>query len=87
MLFEYSIEKNNWLKRNRSISFETVITYVMEGKIIDIIHNPARENQYMYVFKYENLIYVCPFVISVEGIFLKTIFPDRRIAKLYKEKE
>ena len=87
MLFEYSIEKNNWLKTNRGISFETVITYVMENKIIDIIQNPTRRNQYMYVFKYEDLIYVCPFVINVDGIFLKTIFPDRKIAKLYEEEE
>ena len=85
MLFEYSIEKNNWLKENRSISFETVITYVMENKIIDIINNPTRENQYMYVFKYENLIHVCPFILNKDGIFLKTIFPNRKIAKLYGE--
>jgi len=87
MLFEYSIEKNNWLKTNRGISFETVITYVMEDKIIDIINNPTRKNQYMYVFKYEGLIHVCPFVISKEGIFLKSIFPNRKIAKLYEEEE
>ena len=85
MLFEYSIEKNNWLKTNRGISFETVITYIMENKIIDIINNPTRDNQYMYVFKYEGLIYVCPFVMSKEGIFLKTIFPNRKISKLYGE--
>ncbi len=87
MLFEYSIEMNNWLKINRGISFETVVTYVMENKIIDIIHNPTRKNQFMYVFKYENLIHVCPFVNNANGIFLKTIFPDRKIAKLYEEKE
>ncbi len=87
MLFEYSIDKNNWLKINRGISFETVITYVMENKIIDIINNPSRENQYMYVFKYEDLIHVCPFVISKEGIFLKSIFPNRKIAKLYEEED
>lgn len=87
MLFEYSIEMNNWLKINRGISFETVVTYVMENKIIDIIHNPTRKNQSMYVFKYENLIHVCPFVNNANGIFLKTIFPDRKIAKLYEEKE
>ena len=87
MIFEYSIEKNNWLKMNRDISFETVITYVMENKIIDIIHNPTRKNQFMYVFKYADLIHVCPFVINANRIFLKTIFPDRKIAKLYQEKE
>ncbi len=87
MLFEYSVEKNNWLKVNRNISFETVITYVMENKIIDIINNPTRENQYMYVFNYEGLIHVCPFVISKDGIFLKSIFPNRKIARLYEEED
>ncbi len=87
MLFEYSIEKNNWLKTNRGISFETVITYVMENKVIDIIQNPTRDHQYMYVLKYEKLIYVCPFVIDKDGIFLKTIFPNRKIANLYEEEK
>ena len=87
MLFEFSIEKNNWLKDNRGISFETVITYIMENKIIDIIINPTRDNQYMYVFKYEGLIHVCPFVMSKESIFLKTIFPNRKISKLYEEED
>ncbi|MDA3940077.1 MAG: toxin [Spirochaetia bacterium] len=87
MLFEYSVDKNNWLKENRGISFETVITYVMENKIIDIINNPTRENQFMYIFKYEDLIHVCPFVSNEDRIFLKTIFPNRKIAKLYEEDE
>ncbi len=87
MLFDYSVEKNNWLKVNRNISFETVITYVMENKIIDIINNPTRETQYMYVFNYEGLIHVCPFVISKDGIFLKSIFPNRKIARLYEEED
>lgn len=41
----------------------------------------------MYIFKYESLIHVCPFVINKEGIFLKSIFPNRKIAKLYEEEE
>jgi len=87
MVFEYSYEKNELLKRTRNISFETVVVLVLENKIIDIIENPNRENQYMYVFRYHNLIHVCPFVVDSDKVFLKAIFPNRKLAKLYEINE
>lgn len=87
MVFEYSYEKNELLKRTRNISFETVIVLVLENKIIDIIEHPNRNNQYMYVFRYHNKIHVCPFVVDSDKVFLKTIFPNRKLAKLYENNE
>ncbi len=85
VIFEFSDEKNQKLKHIRDISFETVIVYVLEDKILDIIEHPKRENQYMYVLRYNEKVYVCPFVVEPEKIFLKTIFPSRKIAREYGE--
>ena len=85
MVFEFSDEKNEKLKRTRNISFETVIVYVLENKILDIIEHPKRDNQYMYVLRFDDKVYVCPFVVEPDKIFLKTIFPSRKIAREYGE--
>lgn len=87
MVFEFSDEKNEKIKRTRNISFETVIVYVLENKILDIIEHPKRENQYMYVLRYDEKVYACPFVVEPDKIFLKTIFPSRKIAREYGEGE
>jgi hypothetical protein len=87
VVFEFSDEKNEKIKRTRNISFETVIVYVLENKILDIIEHPKRENQYMYVLRYDEKVYACPFVVEPDKIFLKTIFPSRKIAREYGEGE
>jgi len=87
MIFEFSYAKNELLKRTRNISFETVIVLILENKIIDKIEHPDRKNEYMYVFRYHNKIHVCPFVTDSRKVFLKTIFPNRKLAKLYEDNE
>ncbi|MCK5152857.1 MAG: toxin [Spirochaetales bacterium] len=77
-------EKNEWLQVNRSISFEEIAGLLLEGSYIDIIENPARQNQYYFILPINNYTWVVPFLIdNKERIVLKTAFPSRKFHKRY----
>jgi len=86
--FDYSPEKNLFLKEIRGISFEEVELAIDEGRVLDITDHPNRNkypNQKVYVLNINNYVYLVPFVKKSEKeIFLKTIFPSRKAVKKYK---
>ncbi|HQJ14946.1 MAG TPA: hypothetical protein PLJ26_00470 [Candidatus Omnitrophota bacterium] len=57
--------KSDRLKRIRGVSFEDLI---IDGIMIDVIDNPARQGQHMLVFEYKKYIWITPCVIE-NGIF------------------
>lgn len=75
--------KNEWLKTERNISFEEITEKIISGKIVDIVKNPSREDQKVFVINIHNYIYAVPFIMDDEdNIILKTAYPSR---KLYSE--
>jgi len=88
MIFDWNDEKNEQLKRERSISFEEIVLCISEGMVVDIVQHPNPEkypNQYLYLVSLNNYIYVVPYVKdeNEDVIFLKTIFPSRMYTKKY----
>ena len=87
--YEFSAEKNGILKGERGISFEEIIYYISNGKLLDTIqhHNNNKYNgQMFYVVDVEGYVYLVPFIRQKNKIFLKTIFPGRKHTKQYLEK-
>ena len=87
--FDWNNEKNDQLKRKRNISFERISTQIENGKLLDIVDHPNKEqypNQKMYIVEYENYAYLVPFVQEDNKIFLKTIIPNRIATKKYLRK-
>jgi uncharacterized DUF497 family protein len=79
-------DKNEWLKKERGVSFEDVLFHIETGDLLDIYDHPNQERypgQKMYAVAIEEYVYLVPFVESKEEIFLKTIIPSRRATKLY----
>ena len=91
MKYEWDPEKNEWLKRNRSISFEQILFHLSQGDIWKTTDHPDRKNypgQKIYFIIVDNYIYLVPHVVEKEYIFLKTVIPSRKATKTYlKEKE
>lgn len=88
--FDWNEEKNERLKRERNISFETIVAQIERGNLIDIMEHPNKQkhgNQDMYVIEYDNYAYLVPFVEDEEKIFLKTIIPSRKATRKYLEHE
>jgi len=90
MKFEWDPEKNEWLKKERKISFEKIIFHLSQGDIWKIADHPDRENypdQKIYFVIVENYIYLVPHVVEKDYIFLKTIIPSRKATKMYQNEQ
>ncbi|MCK4542294.1 MAG: toxin [Spirochaetales bacterium] len=76
--------KNEWLQVNRSISFEEISGMILDGFYIDIIENPARDNQLYFIMRINDYTWAVPFLIDdKERIVLKTAFPSRKFHNRY----
>ena len=84
--FRWSSEKNNILRAERGISFESIVVSVEAGGLLDIL---ARPNQTKYpgqrvlVAARDNYAYLVPFVDEEDSFFLKTIIPSRKATRDY----
>jgi hypothetical protein len=85
--FNWNIEKNNWLKENRNISFEEVILAIAQHQIKEVYDHP-NQSQYLgqkiYEIEINDYIYLVPFIESDDELFLKTIIPSRKATKKHK---
>jgi len=84
--FNWNSEKNQQLIRERGVSFEDVVFFLLRGDILDNIKhsNPDKyPKQKIFVLSIDEYVYLVPYVESTEEIFLKTIIPSRKATKKY----
>ncbi len=87
MNFKWDLKKNEFLKQERGVCFEDVLTQIYEDRVLDIIKHPNREKyptQRMYIVILQNYVHMVPFVRDDNEIFLKTIVPSRKMHKIYQ---
>ena len=53
------------------------------GNLIEIIENAARRGQMAFVIRLSGYVWVVPFVMEGDVIFLKTAYPSRKMHKRY----
>jgi hypothetical protein len=91
MKYDWNPDKNDWLKKNRHISFEQIIFHLGQGDIWRTADHPNQEkypNQRIYFVVVENYVYLVPYIIKKDFIFLKTIIPSTKATKDFlKEQE
>ena len=90
MKYEWNPEKNEWLKKERNISFEQIIFHLSRGDVWKIADHPDQVNypgQKIYFVVIEDCVYLVPHIIEKEYTFLKTIIPSRKATKMYKEEK
>jgi uncharacterized DUF497 family protein len=88
-LYEYSVEKNLKLLEERGIGFEDIIAILSaKGALAVIDHPNARKypRQKFYVVNVGGYAYVVPFERHGNKAILKTIFPSRKMTRLYRNK-
>jgi hypothetical protein len=84
--YAWSTEKNDFLQRERGVSFEDVVLNIQLGNEIDVVEHPNQERypgQKISVVLIEGYAYLVPFVEAEDEIFLKTIIPSRKATKHY----
>ena len=77
-------EKDRWLIRHRGTSFHDIAEKIIEGEYLDILENPSKQNQDIFLIQIQGYVWVVPFVIDKDdAIVLKTAYPSRKFNKIY----
>ena len=82
----WNSQKNQQLIEERDLSFEDVVYYLREDRVLDDIKHPNPEkypNQRIFVLDIDGYIYLVPYVEDRNEIFLKTVIPSRKATKKY----
>lgn len=83
---EYNKEKDEWLKKYRTVYFNKIIAFIKSNKLLAIEPHPNKKkypNQKIFVIKYKQYIFSVPFIEDENKIFLKTIYASRKLTKKY----
>jgi len=84
--FRWARDKNEALKAERGISFESVVVAIESGGLLDVLAhpNPAKyPRQRVLVVAADNYVYLVPFLEDKDCHFLKTIIPSRKATRDY----
>ena len=84
--YAWNGEKNELLRRTRSISFEDVLFHIEAGDVVDIFEHPNQTKypgQRVLVVCVEEYAYLVPYIEIDDEIFLKTIIPSSKATKKY----
>jgi hypothetical protein len=87
MKFEWAPQKNEWLKRERNISFEKIVFHLARGDVWKLADHPDQEHypgQRIYFVVVDDYVYLVPHLIEKDYVFLKTIIPSRKATKAYR---
>ena len=77
-------KKNNKLITERNISFDEISEIILREEYLDILENPGRKDQLIFIVYLKDYIYAVPFIIDEnENIILKTAYPSRKFNKIY----
>jgi hypothetical protein len=88
-IYDYNNEKNLKLLKERGIGFEEIICILDTKEFLAVIDHPNPRkylNQKIYIVDVDGYAYLVPFEKSNNKCVLKTIYPSRKITRLYREK-
>ena len=84
--FRWNADKNNQLQAERQINFQSIVSAITGGKLLDNIQHPNQEkypNQRIFIVEIDRYVYLVPFLEDDTELFLKTIIPSRKMTKQY----
>lgn len=88
--YKWNAEKNEWLKKERGISYEEIVWHIENGGLLDdLIHPNQRKypGQRIMVVRVKEYAYIVPYVENEERVFLKTVIPNRKATRDYIGKD
>jgi uncharacterized DUF497 family protein len=84
--FRWNPEKNEALKADRDVSFESMVVAIESGGLLDILTHPNQAKyprQRILVVASDNYVFLVPYVEEEDYFFLKTIIPSRKATRDY----
>jgi hypothetical protein len=88
----WSKEKNRQLKSHpdRGVCFEDIVSTIESGGLLDDIEHINTKkypHQRLFVVLHNDYVYGVPYVKAEDGVFLKTVFPSRKLTQIYLKEE
>lgn len=66
------------------VTFADCVVAIEEGRVLNELPHPTRDNQRLLVLAIEGYAYVVPYIPEPDGgLFLKTAFPSRKYTAIY----
>ncbi len=84
--FRWSPEKNETIKAERGISFESIVVSIEGGGLLDILAHPNQAKyprQRVFVVACDDYFFLVSFVEEDDSFFLKTVIPSRKATRDY----
>jgi hypothetical protein len=84
--YRWSAEKNEMLRSEWGVSFESIVVAIESGGLLDVLAHPNQARyprQRVLVVALERYAYLVPFVEERDGFFLKTVIPSRKATRDY----
>ena len=84
--YDWNDEKNEWLRKERGLTFEDVVFHLAHGGLLDTIEHTNQQQypgQRIFIVDVEGYACLVPFVENDEVIFLKTVIPSRKMTRQY----
>jgi len=84
----WNSEKDEWLRRERGVSFADVEAAMLDGRVLADKPHPNTDrfpHQRIMIVEIRRETYVVPYVTNSSGLFLKTIYPSRKARRLHGE--
>ncbi len=83
--FDWNLEKNEKLIKERGIGFEEILIAITENHLLDIVKHSGKQypTQKIFIVQVNDYVYLVPFVEDRKKVFLKTIIPSRKATKKY----
>jgi uncharacterized DUF497 family protein len=84
--FRWSPEKNETLRADRGLSFESIVVAIESGGLLDVLAHPNQAKyprQRVLVVAHDSYVHLVPFVEEDDYFFLKTIIPSRKATRDY----
>ena len=91
-VFRWDAAKNDWLLRERGLSFEHITVAIEAGGLLQIVPHPNPQKyprQRIMVVAIDAYAWLVPFMEEDDYFFLKTIIPSRKATRdfLHKPEE
>lgn len=84
--FNWDLDKNERLARQRGVSFEAVVVALISGNLQDVFEHPHQDRypgQRIYVVDLNDYAHLVPYERADEEITLKAIIPSRKATRGY----
>ncbi len=90
MRYEWEPLKNERLKAERDVSFEKIVFHLARGDVWKLADDPDQEKhpgQKIYFVIMDEYVYLVPYAVEKDCVFLKTIIPSRKATRAYKKEQ